>query len=51
MDRTLKAVYVWTVLALIWMGLELLLYGEIQLRTVDDIMWFLFLPFIYKAVN
>lgn len=51
MDRTLKAVYVWTVLALIWMGLELLLYGEIQPRTVDNIMWFLFLPFIYKAVN
>ena len=51
MDRTLKAVYVWIVLALIWMGLELLLYGEIQPRTVDDIMWFLFLPFIYMAVN
>ena len=51
MDRTLKAVYVWTVLALIWMGLELLLYGEIQPRTVDNIVWFLFLPFIYKAVN
>ena len=38
MDRTLKAVYIWIVLALVWMGLELLLYGEIQLRTVDDIM-------------
>ena len=36
MDRTLKAVYIWIVLALVWMGLELLLYGEIQLRTVDD---------------
>lgn len=51
MDRTLKAVYIWIVLALVWMGLELLLYGEIQPRTVDDIMWFLFLPFIYMAVN
>lgn len=51
MDRTLKAVYIWIVLALVWMGLELLLYGEIQLRTVNDIMWFLFLPFIYMAVN
>ena len=30
MDRTLKAVYIWIVLALVWMGLELLLYGEIQ---------------------
>ena len=51
MDRTLKAVYIWIVLALVWMGLELLLYGEIQPRTVDDIMWFLFLPFIYMAVE
>lgn len=51
MDRTLKAVYIWIILALAWMGLELLLYGEIQPRTVDDIMWFLFLPFIYMAVN
>ena len=38
-DRTLKAVYIWIVLALVWMGLELLLYGEIQPWTVDDIMW------------
>ena len=51
MDRTLKTVSVWIVLALVWMGLELLLYGEIQPRTVDDIMWFLFLPFIYMAVK
>lgn len=51
MDRTLKAVYIWIVLALVWMGLELLLYGEIQPITVNDIMWFLFLPFIYMAVN
>ena len=36
---------------LVWMGLELLLYGEIQPRIVDDIMWFLFLPFVYIAVN
>ena len=43
MDRALKAIYVWIVFALVWMGLELLLYGEIQPRIVDDIMWFLFL--------
>lgn len=51
MDRALKAIYVWIVFALVWMGLELLLYGEIQPRIVDDIMWLLFLPFIYIAVN
>ena len=51
MDRALKAIYVWIVFALVWMGLELLLYGEIQPRIVGDIMWFLFLPFVYIAVN
>jgi hypothetical protein len=51
MDRALKAIYVWIVFALVWMGLELLLYGEIQPRIVDDIMWFLFLPFVYMAVK
>lgn len=51
MDRALKTIYVWIVFALVWMGLELLLYGEIQPRIVDNIMWFLFLPFIYMAVN
>jgi hypothetical protein len=51
MDKIVKTLYAWIMLALIWMGLELLLYGEVQHRTVDDIMWFLFLPFIYMAVN
>ena len=51
MDRALKAIYVWIVFALVWMGLELLLYGEIQPRIVEDIMWLLFFPFIYKAAN
>lgn len=50
MDKIVQTLYAWIMLALIWMGLELLLY-EVQHRTVDDIMWFLFLPFIYMAVN
>ena len=51
MDKIVKTLYAWIMLALIWMGLELLLYGEVQNRAVDDIVWFLFLPFIYMAVN
>lgn len=51
MSKISKTVCIWIALALIWMCLELLLYGEIQPRAVDDIMWILFLPFIYMAVN
>ena len=35
----------------IWMLLEVLLYGELQPRLVDDIMMTLFIPMIYKATN
>ena len=38
MDKIVQTLYAWIMLALIWMGLELLLYGEVQHRTVDDIM-------------
>jgi len=42
----------WCVLlGLIWQGLELLIYGKITPRIVDDIMMFLFLPFIWIAVQ
>lgn len=51
MERILKAGWLFLVLALIWQGLELLIYGQIQPRIVDDIMGLLFLPFIYKSIN
>lgn len=35
----------------IWTQLECYLYGEVQYRTVDDIMMVIFLPFIYRAVE
>lgn len=49
MERIFRT-YMWFILlALIWQGLELLIYKEIQPRVVDDIMGVLFLPFIWKA--
>lgn len=36
-------------LAGIWRMLEILFYGEIQPRIVDDIMILFFTPFIYLA--
>lgn len=51
MDRIAKTCWWCLVLGLVWQGLELLIYHQIQPRMVDDIMALLYLPFIYKAVN
>lgn len=51
MDRVLKTFWWFIALILTWQGLELLIYHEVQPRVVDDIMAFLYLPFIYKAVE
>lgn len=37
------------VLLYIWQCLEMIMYGEIQARKVDNIMMMLFTPFIWKA--
>ena len=51
MDKILKTCWWYIVLALVWQGLELLIYHQIQPRVVDDIMGLLYLPFIYGAVD
>lgn len=51
MDKILKTCWWFIILALVWQGLELLIYHQIQPRVVDDIMGLLFLPFIYTAVD
>ncbi len=51
MEQFCKTAWWATVLNLVWMGLELLLYGEVQSRRVDDIMFILFLPFIWMAMG
>lgn len=37
--------------SVIWMILELVLYGAVQNREVDNIIMFLFIPIIYLAVR
>ena len=39
------------VYCLIWFGLEIIIYGQIESRIVDDIMMLLFIPVIWKAVE
>ena len=51
MIRIIKTILIAYGIALIWQWLEKLVYGEIQPRVVDDIIWFLYLPFIYMAVK
>ena len=50
-ERTKKAIINAIAYCSIWMLLEVLLYGELQPRLVDDIMMVLFIPMIYKATN
>lgn len=38
-------------LCLIWYGLELFFYGEVQERGVDTIMMLLIVPLIYKSTK
>lgn len=54
-DKTiLKAVTTITILwiyVLVWCILELIFYGEITPRVVDDIILILFIPFIWNSVS
>lgn len=49
MKQMCKTCWCFLILSLIWQGLELLFYGEIQPRVVDDIMGVLFIPFVWKT--
>lgn len=49
--QVIKALIVWIAIALVWSALELIWYGEVQPRIVDDIMWILWLLFIYDAMR
>ena len=47
---------IWTsmityIYCLIWVTLEVSIYGSIQIRLVDDIMMLLFIPPIWISVN
>lgn len=49
--QVIKVIIMWITIALVWSALELICYGEAQPRIVDDIMWILWLPFIYDAMR
>lgn len=51
MERVAVTAFWYIILGLVWQGLDLLIYGEITHRIVDDIMMLLFLPFIWIAVQ
>lgn len=55
MDRMVKKIFKTTIYALIWcfiwIVLEIILYGHIENRAVDNIMTLIVIPIIYKAVN
>ena len=38
-------------ISLIWWVLELIFYGAIQPRIVDDIVFSMFIPFVWNSVN
>ena len=45
---TFALLYLW---CLIWSGLEILIYGYTENRTVDNIMTVLLIPILYTAVT
>ena len=49
--RLVKTLIMWIAVALDWIALELILYGEVQPRIVDGIMWILLLPYLYDAMR
>jgi|GEM_PF-6144256 len=51
MEQIANTFFWYVLLSLTWQWLELLIHGEITSRTVDDIMMFCFLPFIWKAME
>lgn len=51
MIRIIRTILIAYGIALIWQWLEQTVYGEIQPRVVDDVIWLLYLPFIYMAVK
>lgn len=49
--RIVLTLLITTIYCYVWMGLELLLYGRIENRTVDNIVMLLFVPVIYLATT
>lgn len=50
MEKILKTIILILLFCFIWQALELMIYGTIQTRLVDDIIMILLIPIFYKAV-
>ena len=50
LEKIIKTVLLVLFYCFIWTGLEKMMYGEIQPRTVDDIIMLLLIPIFYRAV-
>lgn len=51
MKRVAKTVLIVWFYCIVWQITELILYGGIEHRVVDDIMMLVFTPVIYKALK
>ena len=51
MKRIILTLIVTYLICILWQGLEILLYGEIQNREVDNIIMLIIIPIIYKALG
>ena len=49
MDKIIKTIILIAIYCFIWTALKKVMYGEVQPRTVDDIMILLLIPIFYKA--
>lgn len=51
MERIIKTLFVVWIYCIVWSLLEVILYGQVENREVDNIMMSLFAPIIYKAME
>ena len=49
--RIILTLLIALIYCLIWQVLELILYGEVQYKKIDDIIMLLFIPVIYLATK
>ena len=51
MGRIIKTLFVVWIYGIVWIILEIILYGYPDSRIIDEIMLMLFTPIIYKAMK
>lgn len=51
MERIIKTLFVVWIYCIVWSLLEVILYGQVENREVDNIIMAIFTPIIYKAMD